>query len=127
MKQEEIINNVLAQAKDHVAAASDNYKLGHYDWSLFIWHLALEKSIKALIVKQGGVPPHIHDLVKLTREARLEISKTKQEELVTITKFNLNTRYDDDKRRFYKMVTKAYASKWVKICEDIYVWIHKQF
>ena len=101
--------------------AFDLYKLKHYDWCLFLWHLALEKIIKANIVKNNKEIIFIHNLIKLTQNTKLELSDEELKSLATINSFNLNTRYDDYKYSFYKKCNQKYTKKWVIICRKIYL------
>lgn len=101
--------------------ALDMYKLGHYDWCLFLWHLALEKIIKANIVKNDKEIIFIHNLIKLSQNTNLKLSDKDLKSLATINSFNLNTRYDDYKYSFYKQCDHPFAHKWVIICKNIYL------
>lgn len=102
------------------------YKLGHYQWSLFIWQLVVEKTLKAKIVSMDKDVPATHNLVRLAKDAELEISEKQKEDLEEITGFNLEARYDDYKRSFYKKATKEYTDIWAKKCEELYRWIKNQ-
>lgn len=102
------------------------FKNKHYDWSLFIFHLAIEKLLKALIVQIEATPPPIHKLVRLAEIAKLELSQQHRDWLTEITEFNIEARYDDDKLSFYKKATREYAERWHKCCEEIFLWLDKQ-
>ena len=72
-----------------------------YNWSLFIGHLMIEKLLKALYIKvKSDYPPYIHNLLRLIEKADLEFTDDKKEQLITITAFNINARYDDYKMSF---------------------------
>lgn len=78
-----------------------------YSWSLFIGHLMIEKLLKAYYVKvKSNYPPFIHNLLRLAEKADLELSDDIREQLVTITAFNINARYDD-----YKMSLKSSVAR----------------
>jgi len=47
-------------------------------------------------------------------------------QLTTITAYNINARYDDYKRSFYKKCTFEYTNKWVEIIKELRLWIKKQ-
>lgn len=98
----------------------------HYDWSLFIFHLSIEKLLKALIVQAEGTPPPIHKLVRLSEIANITLSPEHREWLTEITEFNIEARYDDDKLSFYKKATRDYATLWHSRCEEIFLWLDKQ-
>lgn len=100
--------------------AEDLFRLDHYHMSLFMWQLTLEKLLKGQIAKVGAEIIPTHNLLRLAKEAGLDFSEKQKESLAEITTFNIEARYDDYKRRFYKKATKEFTSRWVKICEDFY-------
>lgn len=74
--------------------------------------------LKSIIARHGEVPPPIHDLRKLAAMTGLAFTEDKKTSLKEITTFNIEARYEDYKRSFYKKATRIYAQKWGKICED---------
>ncbi|PJA55719.1 DNA-binding protein [Candidatus Roizmanbacteria bacterium CG_4_9_14_3_um_filter_33_18] len=120
MSNEKMIKNWLLKAENDIATANDLYKSKHYDWCLFIWHLAIEKALKAKISSLKKEYLYTHKLVKLAELAEFPINKKVLEQLREITSYNIEARYDDYKLSFYKKATKEYTSKWVIICEDIF-------
>lgn len=120
MTQVEAVSYWLISAQRNLETAQDMFKTNHYDWCLFMWHLVIEKSLKAVISKQGKTPLATHNLTRLVDQAGLKLSDDKQDNLKEITSFNLETRYDDYKFAFYKKANKSFAQKWVKICQNLY-------
>ncbi|MBF0437703.1 MAG: HEPN domain-containing protein [Magnetococcales bacterium] len=58
---------------DMVEIALEKGKIRH---GLFFLHLAIEKLLKAHICRvTGGYPPKIHDLIRLTKQAELDVSE----------------------------------------------------
>lgn len=88
-----------------------------------MWHLAIEKMLKGLLIERDIQLQYTHDLVNLARTAKLNLEPKQIEQLNEITTFNLEARYDDYKRAFYKKADKAYTEKWTKIAEELYLWI----
>lgn len=127
MSEQEAINYWLEAAKRDKKAASDMFKSGHYNWSLFLWHLVIERTIKALIVKKGKEILPVHDLTRLAEAASLELSEERRATLREITTFNIEARYDDYKEQFYKKATEEFAAKWGNKAEEIHQWLTKQF
>lgn len=114
----------MAKAEEDIRTAQGLFGLGHYNWCLFIWHLVIEKMLKALILSQGKEILYIHDLVRLAKHTNLLLSPELMDQLREITTYNLEARYDDYKLAFYQKVTKAYTIKWVATCEAIYTYLH---
>ena len=95
-----------------------------YQWALFIGHLMLEKLLKAYYVKVNErYPPFTHNLLKLAKDSKLSLNDEKKLQLTTITAFNLNARYDDYKRSFYKKCSQNYTKEWLEKTNEISKWI----
>jgi len=98
-----------------------------YHHALFFLHLALEKMLKAIVVKKTvEAAPPIHDLVRLSEKSSLRISQERIEEFAEISTFNIAARYDDYKLQFYKKSTREYAMKWMSIGKKIIVELKKE-
>lgn len=113
-------------AKDDLIVARDNFKLGHYHWSLFFYQLVLEKALKCLIVQKGETPYPVHNLVKLTNQAKIKLNETQRKDFVEISTFNIEARYDDIRLSFFKKATKEFALEWAKKCEEYFIWLKNQ-
>ncbi|NOZ47562.1 MAG: HEPN domain-containing protein [Chlorobi bacterium] len=95
-----------------------------FNWSLFIGHLMIEKLLKANYVKvKLDYPPFIHNLLRLAEKADLELTDDRKEQLVTITAFNINTRYDDYKMSFKQRCTPDFTSEWIDKLKELRLWI----
>jgi len=125
MSKDQVIKSLLFKSQKDVESAKDLFKSGHYDWSLFIWHLAIEKVLKAKIISQNKEIIYTHNLVRLVKLTDLALSRQIEDELTEVTTYNIEARYDDFKLSFYKKATDKYTRKWVKICEKIYKRIKK--
>ena len=95
-----------------------------FSWSLFIGHLMIEKLLKAYYVKvKSDYPPFIHNLLRLAEKADLKLTDDKKEQLVTITAFNINARYDDYKMSFKRLCTPEFTSEWIDKLQELRPWI----
>lgn len=95
-----------------------------FNWSLFICHLMIEKLLKAYYVKvKSDYPPYIHNLLRLAEKADLKLMDDIKEQLVTITAFNINARYDDYKTSFKKQCTLKFTSEWIDNLKGLRLWI----
>ncbi len=93
-------------------------------WSLFIGHLMIEKLLKAYYVKvRSDYPPFTHNLLRLAEKSDLELTDDRKEQLVTITAFNINARYDDYKMSFKKQCTPEFTSTWIDKLKELRQWI----
>ena len=95
-----------------------------FSWSLFIGHLMIEKLLKAYYVKaKADYPPFIHNLLRLAEKSGLQLTEEKKEQLVTITAFNINARYDDYKMSFKNLCTPEYTEEWIDKLKALRTWI----
>ena len=102
----------------------DLYKTKHYHWALFLGHLVLEKLSKAVYVKEKeDYPPLIHDLRRLLEKADMKLTENQRIKLDTISRFNINARYDDYKQRFYNLCTEDFTENWINEINTLRKWI----
>jgi len=77
----------LKSAKEYI----NNDRLLH---GLFLCHLVIEKSLKALLVKlSGNAAPKSHDILLLAEKAELKFSKNELSFIKTLIKYKLHGRY----------------------------------
>jgi HEPN domain-containing protein len=110
--------------------AKDMCKMKHYDACLFYCHLSVEKMIKGLVAaKTRETPPKIHDLIRLAAIADIKklCSKEQLQELSIMTRFHIAGRYSGVKLDFYKIATKPRADKYLKISEDLNIWLKEKY
>jgi len=102
----------------------DMFNSKRYSWALFIGHLMLEKLLKAYFLHaKSDYPPYIHNLLRLAEKADLECDEIIKEQLVTITAFNINARYDDYKLSFKQRCTSQFTTEWIEKLLDLRKWI----
>jgi len=95
-----------------------------FSWALFIGHLMIEKLLKAYYVKvKSDYPPFIHNLLRLAEKAEMSLTDDIKKQLVTITAFNINARYDDYKMSFKKQCTPDFTNEWIEKIKDLRIWI----
>jgi hypothetical protein len=85
---------------------------------MFAGHLAVEKVLKAncaakmVPVSKWAHGTKGHNLSYLASLCGVSLTTAQQSELITITSFNIEARYDDVKRRFYALCTPKFAAQW---------------
>lgn len=63
---------------------------------LFAAHLAVEKVIKAHVVKElKDIPPFIHNLTKLAELAKIKLNEEQRNFLADLTFYNISGRYQE--------------------------------
>ena len=105
--------------------ANELLALGRIRHALFWMHLALEKMIKAHVLRKAKIePPKIHNLSRLLALTDLEIDKEHRKFLAEMNRFQIETRYslnvmvlpDQEQIKVYQSRT-----------EEILQWLIKQF
>ena len=124
LNKDKLIEYWVAGSDDDYETMIAMYDSKRFSWSLFIGHLMIEKLLKAYYVKvKSDYPPFIHNLLRLAEKAELNLTDDKKEQLVTITAFNINARYDDYKMSFKKQCTPEFADKWIDKLKELRPWI----
>jgi len=125
MTQEEHIAYWIQSAEHDLMAAESLFKSGKYDWCLFIGHLVLEKTLKAIFVQanENKVPPKIHNLVKLAELSSIQLTDEQKLFLDEVNDFNLETRYPDYKLEFYHRCTKEFALNYFSKIKENFTWL----
>jgi len=120
MDKKERVKIWVNGAKRNKKLVGDLYRLKHYDWCLFMWHLVLEKLLKAGITRRDKVAPLVHNLVSLSKIAGLELTDNEKRELSEINTYNVQARYGEYKSALYRKAKKKYTDKWVGICKKYF-------
>jgi HEPN domain-containing protein len=127
MTNEEHIKYWIEISDDNYKSMINMFKSKEYMWSLFVGHLVLEKLLKAYYVKvKDKRIPFSHDLYKLALQCELELTEPQKDSLQYITLFNIQTRYEDYKRDFYKKCTKKFAHENINRIKELRNWIKKK-
>lgn len=127
MTKEEHIDYWLKTAEHDFETAKHLFETGKYDWCLFISHLVIEKVLKAFWVRDSTQQvPHHHRLMEIAQETHLNLSENQKQLLVSITPFNIQTRYPDHKLQFYKRCTREFTAIWFNKIAEFYKWLLSQ-
>ena len=127
MSNKQRVNYWLQSAKDDWTVSGHLFEKGDYSYSLFFGHLTIEKILKAIFVERTNEnPPYTHRLVYLAEQASLDITDEHLELLETITDFNLEARYPDEKLSFKKRCTKDFTETYLKHIGEIREWLLKK-
>ncbi|MBI5326142.1 MAG: HEPN domain-containing protein [Ignavibacteriae bacterium] len=127
MRIEEQIKYWMNSAESDLPVAERLFKMGDYNWCLYIGHLVLEKILKAHFVKDNNkIPPKTHDLLKLVNSTSLILDDEKKLFLNRVNTFNIEVRYPEDKQKFYQLCTQEFADKNFKEIKEIYNWLKSQ-
>lgn len=95
-----------------------------FPYALFFGHLALEKLLKALVVKVTKEhAQHTHSLTLLASKAKIDIPESLLDKLAEFMEFYIEARYPDEKKDFYIKCTEDFACQKFAEIEDVYIWL----
>lgn len=127
MNIQQHVNYWLESAAHDLEAAEALFQSMKYDWCLFVGHLVLEKTLKALYVRdKHEIPPKVHNLVLLAENTTLSLSEEQRMFLADVNDFNLETRYPDFRMSFYKTCTKEFTEEQFSKIKEMHRWLLSQ-
>ena len=108
---EKLKNFWASEAEDSLRVAEHLVEKKDFSYALFFGHLALEKILKALCVRklEAHAPP-IHNLVRLAKIAGIVLDEQTENTFITVTAFNIESRYPDFKSFFRKKCTQEFTA-----------------
>ena len=128
MSSEQLVTHWLETSDRDFDAMLWLFKGKRYTQSLFFGHLTIEKLLKAIYAKVHVESPHApksHDLLFLARRSNIELDEQTEDHLERVTDFNLATRYEDEKQRFYKKCTEEFTALQINIIKELREWLKK--
>ena len=126
MNNIDLMNYWIKSADEDFVTMEILYKNKQNTWCLYIGQLTIEKLLKALYAKNNkGAPyaPKTHDLLYLAEKMKMELTEEQRISLDTITRFNLEARYDDYKESFRQNCTNEYTAKQIKNIKEVREWL----
>jgi HEPN domain-containing protein len=127
MTKDEIVKYWIDASDLDFRAMQNLYTSKDYVWCLFLGHLVIEKLIKAIAVKNDlNVVPKIHDLNKLAKAAGLVVDNESADFIDVITAFNIEARYPDYKKEFYKKATNDFTLYYKTKIIELRLWLIDQ-
>jgi HEPN domain-containing protein len=124
LNKEKLINHWVDSSDDDYETMITMHNSKRYNWALFAGHLMIEKLLKAYFVKiKSDYPPLLHNLLRLAEKSDIKLTDEQIEQLVTITAFNINARYDDYKMSFKKQCTEEFTNDWIEKLINLRQWI----
>ncbi len=107
-----------------MSVAEAMFEKGKYPYALFMGHLALEKLLKALVVKNTRQhAPYTHSLPLLAGKLGIDIPKKQLARLARYMEFHFEARYPKDQQKFYTKCTKTFTDKKLQEIKEVYIWL----
>jgi len=124
---EKTVNYWLESADYDLGVADALFKTKKYPYVLFMGHLALEKLLKAIVVKNTkSHAPITHSLPSLAEKSKLSIPEPIKIKLREFMEFYFEGRYPNEQKIFYDKCTKTYTTKNLKEIKEIFQWLKNQ-
>lgn len=128
MQKRDFIKYWIISSEHDLTVADSLFHSKHFDYCLFIGHLALEKLLKAFWVKNNDEnnPPRTHNLVFLAQNSNISLDDDQLKFLQYVNGFNIGTRYPDYKFKIYEMCTEEFASNNLEKIKELHQWLTKK-
>lgn len=124
MDIQKIIDYWVEEADDALRVMHHLFEKEDYSYALFFGHLAIEKILKAVYVfRKGEHAPYSHNLERLAIESNIPLPDEKKIALIRITRYNIESRYPDDRLEFRKKCTKEFTIGEMTKIEETYQWL----
>jgi len=118
------INYWLASAAYDLDTGRSLLQVKRFPYALFFAHLALEKVLKALVVKMTQEhAPFTHSLTLLASKTKIDFPESMLDRLAEYVEFHSEARYPDEKRDFYAKCTEEFAHGKFAEMEEVYQWL----
>lgn len=99
-----------------------------YPYALFLGHLAVEKTLKALVVAHTRQhAPFTHSLTMLAEKTRLSFPPAIMEKLARFMEFYQEGRYPEEQKNYYRRCTKSFAELGLKEIAEVLRWCRRKF
>jgi HEPN domain-containing protein len=119
--------NWLDSADYDVESAHSMLSSGRYLYVVFLCHLALEKTLKALVVElTNKQAPRSHDLIYLLKLTGLIPEQNRLDFISMINNASILTRYPANIRDAIKDYPFKVASEYLKQTEEVISWLKSQ-
>lgn len=110
-----------------IDTAENLLEAGKFPYALFFGHLAVEKLLKALVVKETlRHAPYTHSLTLLAKKSGVELSDELMDKLAEITEFSIIARYPNE-QDFYKAFTREFTESKFKEINEVFQWFREKF
>ena len=116
--------NWLASAEYDIETATHMLATGRYLYVVFMCHLTLEKTLKAIAAEaQGRTPPKTHDLLYLVTLGNVKPSQEHLDFIGKVNNASLPTRYPEDLAKTVSVYPKNVAEHYLDKTKEVMAWL----
>ncbi|SFR01548.1 HEPN domain-containing protein [Desulfoscipio geothermicus] len=110
----------LDQVDYDLDTAESMLTTGRYVYTIFMCHLAIEKTLKALMVeKTGKMPPKIHNLIRLIKLGNAKLSSHQLKFVSRLSLAGVVTRYPENLRKAISDYPQPVAREYLKNTKEV--------
>jgi HEPN domain-containing protein len=121
---DDLVRQWAERAEYDLDTADAMLEAGRYVYVLFCCQQAAEKALKAVIIqKTGQMPPRIHNLLRLTETAGIELSEERIDLLTKLSGYYIKSRYPEGIRAAGAAITQALAREVLAKTEQTVKWV----
>lgn len=125
---ESAIKNWTQSADYDLKTASTLFQSGKYIYVVFLCHLSIEKTLKALVCKKHRqMPPYTHNLNRLIELAGITLEEKQQEFINRISLQSVPSRYPEDFAQLAKHLNKHKAQEILKNTGRVVRWLKQNY
>jgi HEPN domain-containing protein len=118
--------NWLVQVDYDLVTAEHMLHAGRYIYVVFMYHLALEKMLKALVTEETQMlPPRTHNLIDLAQQEKLNLSQAQRDFLGKINNASIATRYPADLAQLVAQYSALVVRDYLEQTQEIITWLRQ--
>lgn len=121
---DEISEQWTERARYDLDTADAMFKAGRYLYVLFCCQQAVEKALKAVIVKStGALAPRTHNLLRLAEIAGVKLDQEQVRFLGELSGYYIQSRYPEEIRAAGSTISEELAGKVLARTEQMITWV----
>jgi len=118
--------NWLDSADYDLATAGHMFNTGRYIYVVYMYHLSLEKALKAVVSEDTGqLPPKTHDLLYLIKLGKVNLTGDLLDFVGRLNGAHIATRYPEDLQKMLSVFTEEVASDYLDKTKEAVEWLRQ--
>lgn len=110
----------INQADYDIDTAEAMFQSGRYIYTIFMIHLAIEKSLKAVLVENSHeTPPKIHNLVLLLKQTNIQLPEPLNKFIMRLSMAGVSLRYPEELSKTLEKYPKTIAQEYLKMAREV--------
>jgi HEPN domain-containing protein len=116
----------LSSSEYDLTTAKNMLETGRYVYVIFMCHMAVEKTLKAIVAEiTDKVPPRTHNLIYLIKLSDLHIPQDLFDFIAKINNASVVTRYPEDFKKLLEAYPEDIAKEYLKNTEKVLQWLRQ--